>query len=120
MNRQRVSAGSIGFNLTTPAGRAVQHLLDRSALAADRLGDHSLSGWDLVIHEDQGRSLVVHPAYAAWCSDGQAALLLLIESLLGRTPVVLAWVLDALDDEQQRLVMEAVAIASGFAIEEVA
>lgn len=113
--RRRIQAGSIGFNLTTPAGRAVQHLLDRSALAHDRG-----TGWDLVTHEDNGRSLVIFRSYDAQASDGQAALLLFCESLLGRSPVVVGWVLDAIDAEQKRLVMEAVAIAAGFQLEEIA
>lgn len=116
MIRPKVHGGSLGFNTTTPAGRAVQHLLDRSPA----LRNTREQGWDIAVHDDNGRSLVVHPQFAAWCSDGEAALLLFAESLLDRTAVRIGWILDTVDEDERHVILEAVAVAAGFEVAEVA
>ena len=100
---------TVAFNATTPHGRAILHVLEKSALA-QTLGQDT----GIALRQDgDARYLHVDPTFAAWCSDGEAQLLLFVESLNGQSPVVLRFALDV-DDASQRAMAEALFIAAGI------
>lgn len=103
---------TVSFNATTPHGRAILHVLEKSALART-LVDHGGHGIELRRGDRGDCTLVVHPSFAAWCSDGESQLLLFIESLNGQSPVVLRYALDV-DQPSQRAMAEAMFIAAGI------
>lgn len=103
-----MTATLVPYNATTPNGRAITHILTKSALAD--VDD----GIEVKEHPNGGRSLIVHPQFAAWCSQGEGTLLLIVESFAGRSPVVLGFALEDIDQRSQRAVVEAVLIASGL------
>jgi hypothetical protein len=107
-----VNTTAISYNVTTPAGRAIQHLLEKSPLAdihADPNG-----GLEIRDYGDGGRTMIVHPQLSARVSSGEASLLLAVESFAGQSPVKLWWVLQDLDERSKRAFVEAVFIAAGF------
>lgn len=103
-----MSATIVSYNATTPNGRAITHLLEKSALA------DITEGIEVKEHSVGGRTLIVHPQFSARCSQGEAVLLLLVESFAGQSPVVLGFVLEDIDQRSQRAFAEAVVIASGM------
>lgn len=99
----------VSFNVHTPNGRAITHLLEKSALS--RVAE----GLDLAELTGGGRTLSIHPTLEAYCSDGEASLLVVVESLAGTGQRVdLAMVVDQIDDNDSRALGEAILIASGF------
>jgi hypothetical protein len=98
----------VPYNATTPNGRAITHILTKSALAD--VGD----GLEVKEHTGGGRSLIVRPPLADHPSAGEATLLLIVESFAGQSPVVLGFALEDIDQRSQRAVAEAVLIASGL------
>lgn len=99
----------IGYNVSTPTGRAIGHILTRSALA-----DRKDAGWEVKEQGNGGRILVIHPVLANWSSDGEGALVALLDSLSGRPGLNLAWLFDALDEPNRRVAVEAIWMAAGF------
>lgn len=99
---------TVSFNATTPSGRAILHLLDKSALA------DVTDGIELKTSPFDGRVLVMHPQWEDVCSDGEGALVAFLESLNGQGHVDLRLLIDALDDRSQRACAEALLIATGF------
>ena len=99
----------VNFNVKDAAGRAIMHVLEKSALA-------DVADGELVLHEygGGGRTLVVHPRLSERPSDGEASLLVAIESLAGDGFVNIRWMLAGLDDRSKRAIAEAVFIAGGF------
>lgn len=101
----------IGFNTTTPPGRAVAHLFDRSALA--RYRDR---GWTELEYAGGGRQITVDTETADQFSAGEKSLLILAESLAGAGSVNVNWLLSDTDDDQHRVIAETMWIAAGFAL----
>jgi hypothetical protein len=100
----------VHYNVRDYAGRAITHLLERSALAG------VVSGLTVTEHSGGGRTLIVHPYFAEHPSQGEAALLLVIESLAGDQSVNLRWVLADVDEPSRRAIAEAVSIAAGLEV----
>lgn len=98
----------VHFNVKDNAGRAIMHVLEKSALAD--IGD----GLELRQYPDGGRTLIVHPQLSVHVSKGEASLLLAAESLAGLSNVNLLWLLADLDERSKRAIAEAVFIAGGF------
>lgn len=98
----------VHFNVNDRDGRAIMHVLEKSALADVQ------HGFELREYPDGGRTLIVHPSFSASPSDGEGSLLVAIESLAGQGNVNLHWLLDCIDERSKRAVAEAVFIASGF------
>jgi hypothetical protein len=98
----------VHYNVKDNAGRAIEHVLNKSALA--EIGD----GLELRKYPDGGRTLIVHPQLSARVSDGEASLLLAVESLAGQGNVNLLWLLNGLDERSKRAIAEGVFIAGGF------
>ena len=99
----------VHFNVRDNAGRAIMHVLEKSALATE-VGD----GLELREHSGGGRTLIVHPSLSAHVSKGTASLLLTVESLAGQGNVNLLWMLADIDEPSKRAIAEAVFIAGGF------
>lgn len=98
----------IQFNTNDPAGRAIEHLLEKSALAD--VSEHLR----VEEHAGGGRTVIVDPQFSAYCSVGEASLLLVAESLNSSQKVCLSWILASLDGRSKRAVAEAILIAAGF------
>lgn len=103
-----MSATAVPYNATTPEGRAITHLLEKSALA------RVIEGIEVKELSGGGRTLVVHPQFAAVASNGELSLLLAVESIAGLSNVNLSWLLADIDEGSKRAVAEAVLIAGGF------
>lgn len=104
-----MSDSELGYNITTATGRAIQHILEQSSLAP-----HVGNGITVTWHGDTGRMLYVHDSYTDWCGTGAATLLVLIESLAGAHPVILANVFAVLDDANRKVAAEAMWLAAGY------
>lgn len=104
-----MSDSEFGFNTTTGPGRAIQHILEQSSLAS-----HLGNGITVTWHGDSGRMVYVHESYTDWCGTGAATLLVLIESLAGTAPVILAHVFAVLDDANRKVAAEAMWLAAGY------
>lgn len=98
----------VHYNAKDYAGRAIEHLLEKSALADIQ------HGLEVRSHTDGGRTLIVHPSFDSWASDGERTLMVAVESLAGAGFVNLRWLLDGLDERSKRAFAEAVLIAGGF------
>lgn len=98
----------VHYNVKDPAGRAITHLLEKSALADMQ------SGIERRELPNGGRTLILHPSFESWASDGEASLMVAVESLAGDGFVNLRWLLEGIDERSRRAVGEAVLIAGGF------
>lgn len=98
---------TVSFNATTPSGRAILHLLEKSALA-------DADGIDLETLPFDGRTLYLYPEFEDHPSDGEAAIVTFLESLNGQGSVDLRLLIDSLDERNQRVCAEALLIATGF------
>lgn len=102
-----MSFAVIHFNTTTPVGRAIVHLLEKSALADIR------DGMELKRQPDGACTLIVHPSLGGHCSKGEESLMCAVESLATSQKVCLSWVLDDIDARSGRALGEAILIAAG-------
>lgn len=98
----------IHYNVRNNDGRAIQHLLEKSALA------DITDGMEIREHSGGGRTLIVHPQLASRVSDGEGSLFVILESIAGQGQVNLLWALEQIDERSRRAVAEAVFIAGGF------
>ena len=96
----------VHFNVRDYAGRAIEHILAKSALA------DITEGLELREHLGGGRTLIVHPQLAEHVSQGEASLLLTIESLAGEQAVNLRLLLAGIDERCRRAITAAVSIAA--------
>jgi hypothetical protein len=108
-----VNTTLIHYNVRDAAGRAITHVLEKSALAGR-------AGLEVRDVGGGGRTLIVHPQLSAVVSEGEASLLLAIESIAGQGNVNIFWLLDGIDEPSRRAIAEAVFIASGFEYRQVA
>lgn len=101
----------LSYNAGTPAGRAITHLLEKSALA------DVVDGMEVRTVGDPaqgGRSLVIHPQFEAWCSAGEGALMSLVHAFATDESVRIRSALEDVDQRSQRAIAEAVMIASNL------
>lgn len=106
----KVSA-TTSYNVTTPAGRAIDHVLTNTCLAY-AIGN----GLEVKEHSKGGRTLEVDYRFDDILAGGEFHLLVLIESLAGLTPVNLNLLFAGIDAAHAKVVAEAVFIAAGFNI----
>lgn len=109
---------TIHFDPATPAGRAIQHLLDTAL--ADQIGSGlqvRLSGPHLVHDGEPGRILVIHPSMPRGDSlEAAGGLLMLVESLAGTGAVNLAHLYAVADPNQREAIALAIFIAAGYQV----
>jgi hypothetical protein len=107
----------ISYNITTPQGRAIQHVLDNTVLVQQQIA----GGLTVSVGVSGGRTVTSHRAFEDVLSGGEAGLLLLIRSLAGQDGHLNLWFLfDSLDEAHRLVVAQAVWMAAGYDIAAVA
>jgi hypothetical protein len=102
---------TIGYNVTTAAGRAITHLLENTCLR------HSVGNGLEVRGGGNGRILEVSDRYEDLLGDGEGSLLILIESLAGyRARLDLNHLFGSVDSDHAVTVAQAVWMAGGFGL----